>query len=85
MKPLLAALLLSSCAVSAAPVPRPLAVFEGTCIAGNAKASGQVVVLAPEHALIKDEEGNIIELWGSFVCFRVTETAHPDNAPGEKL
>lgn len=65
--------LIAAVLLAAAPA-KPLAVLEdGTCIAGNAKASGRVVVLDPTHALIKDEEGNVIELFGSFVCFHVDE------------
>ena len=69
MLSLIAALLLA-----AAP-EKPVAAFDhGVCLApSGSKVAGQVLIFSPTHALVKDEEGHVIELWGSFLCFRAME------------
>ena len=77
--------LVAALVLAAAPKPEyPVRLPEAVCVAANAKASGEVLILSPSHAFVKDEEGNLIELYGSFVCFRVAP-APADSAPGQKL
>lgn len=80
MLALVAAVLLAAAPKAEYPARLP----EAVCLAGGAKASGEVLLLSPTHAFVKDEEGNLIELFGSFVCFRVSQTP-ADSAPGQKL
>lgn len=49
----------------------PFTVREVHCASGMAAGNGDLEMVAPYHAFLRDEDGHTIELIGHFECFKV--------------